>query len=305
VFERKIRILINFLGRCYRSSNEVLFHCPKCDHHKKKLSVNVDKNVFKCWICDYNGRDIYRLVRAYGKYEDVQDWKSVANIIDFSERAEEKEEEKISLSLPKEFITLTGNKVAPLSIAARKYLKSRGITEQQIAWWKMGYCPDGKYSNRIIIPSFDLEGELNYFISRAYDDNWMKYLNPPSNKDFIFNELYLDWNKDVTIVEGVFDAIVVGNAIPLLGSTLREDSYIFQKIVDKCDKVYIALDEDAKKKESKIGRILTSYGVDVYRVDTSGFEDVGEMDSSIFHERKKSAEFLSLDNYLLERILFQ
>jgi hypothetical protein len=133
----------------------------------------------------------------------------------------------------------------------------------------------------------------------------MKYLNPPSNKDFIFNELYLDWNKDVTIVEGVFDAIVVGNAIPLLGSTLREDSYIFQKIVDKCDKVYIALDEDAKKKESKIGRILTSYGVDVYRVDTSGFEDVGEMDSSIFQERKKTAEFLSLDNYLLERILFQ
>ena len=305
MFERKIRILINFLGRCYRSSNEVLFHCPKCDHHKKKLSVNVDKNVFKCWICDYNGRDIYRLVRAYGKHEDIQDWKSVANIIDFSERAEEKEEEKITLSLPKEFITLTGNKVSPLSIAARKYLKSRGITEQQIAWWKMGYCPDGKYSNRIIIPSFDLEGELNYFISRAYNDNWMKYLNPPSNKDFIFNELYLDWNKDVTIVEGVFDAIVVGNAIPLLGSTLREDSYIFQKIVDKCDKVYIALDEDAKKKDSKIGRILTSYGVDVYRVDTSAVEDVGEMDSSIFQERKKSAEFLSLDNYLLERILFQ
>ena len=38
-----------------------------------------------------------------------------------------------------------------------------------------------------------------------------KYYNPPVEKDFIFNELYLDWNKDITIVEGVFDAIVARN----------------------------------------------------------------------------------------------
>ncbi len=304
MFERKIQILINFLGRYYRSSNETLFYCPKCQHHKRKLSVNVEKNVFKCWICDYNGRDIYRLVRSYGDASDIAEWKKLSNVIDFAEHEKEKEPE-IQVRLPKEFVTLTGKESSPLSRAARKYLQSRGVTMDQIVWWKMGYCPDGQYANRIIIPSFNLEGDLNYFISRAYDDNWMKYLNPSSNKDFIFNELYLDWNKDITIVEGVFDAIVVGNAIPLLGSTLREDSYIFQKIVDKCDKVYIALDEDAKKKESKIGRILTSYGVDVYRVDTSDFGDVGEMDPATFQARKKIAEVLSLDNYLLERILFQ
>ena len=232
MFERKIQILINFLGRYYRSSNETLFYCPKCQHHKRKLSVNVEKNVFKCWICDYNGRDIYRLVRSYGDASDIAEWKKLSNVIDFAEHEKEKEPE-IQVRLPKEFVTLTGKESSPLSRAARKYLQSRGVTMDQIVWWKMGYCPDGQYANRIIIPSFNLEGDLNYFISRAYDDNWMKYLNPSSNKDFIFNELYLDWNKDITIVEGVFDAIVVGNAIPLLGSTLREDSYIFQKIVDK------------------------------------------------------------------------
>jgi DNA primase len=304
VFDRKSQILINFLGNYYRSSHETLFYCPKCQHHKRKLSVNIEKNVFKCWICDYNGRDIYRLVRSFGGSNNVAEWKKISNVIDFAEQEKETEPE-IQVGLPEEFVTLTGKESSPLSMGARKYLQSRGVTLDQIVWWKMGYCPDGQYANRIIVPSFNLEGNLNYFISRAYDDNWMKYLNPASNKDFIFNELYLDWNKDITIVEGVFDAIVVGNAIPLLGSTLREDSYIFQKIVNKCDKVYIALDEDAKKKESKIGRILTSYGVDVYRVDTSGFGDVGEMDQEIFKARKKTSEVLSLDNYLLERILFQ
>ena len=183
-------------------------------------------------------------------------------------------------------------------------MKSRGVTYEDILWWKIGFCPDGEYKERIIIPSFDLKGNVNYFIARNYGYGWGKYQNPPAEKDFVFNELYLDWNKDITIVEGVFDAIVARNAIPLLGSTLRESSYIFQKIVEKCGKVYLALDSDAKEKEDRIIRLLLSYGVDCYRVDTSGVGDVGEMDKKTFQARKKTSTFVSLDNYLLEKLSF-
>jgi len=240
-------------------------------------------------------------VRSHGSHVDRQDWKKVANIVDFSEQ---ENEQHITVELPKEFITLTGKNISPLSVPARNYLKERGIIEEQLIWWKMGYCPDGKYANRIIVPSFNMEGELTYFISRSYDNNWIKYLNPPAEKDFIFNELYLDWNKDIIIVEGVFDAIVAGNAIPLLGSTLRENSYVFQKIIEKCDRVYVALDSDAREKESRIGKLFMSYGVDVYGIDTSGFGDIGEMDKETFQTRKKTATFLSLDDYLLEKLSF-
>jgi len=301
VLERKRRILVNFLGNPYKSSGEYLFKCPKCNHHKRKLSVNFDKNVFKCWICDYSGKNIFYLVRSHGSHVDRQDWKKIANIVDFSEQ---ENEQHITVELPKEFITLTGKNISPLSVPARNYLKERGIIEEQLIWWKMGYCPDGKYANRIIVPSFNMEGELTYFISRSYDNNWIKYLNPPAEKDFIFNELYLDWNKDIIIVEGVFDAIVAGNAIPLLGSTLRENSYVFQKIIEKCDRVYVALDSDAREKESRIGKLFMSYGVDVYGIDTSGFGDIGEMDKETFQTRKKTATFLSLDDYLLEKLSF-
>ena len=303
MLERKISILINFLGSYDKSKDEYLFYCPKCKHHKKKLSTNLDKNMFKCWVCDYTGRDIYRLVCSHGNSKDRQDWKSVAGIVDFSD-IDDGEEEETAVTLPEEFITLTGKKISPLSIEARNYLKQRGLPDEEIVWWKMGYCPDGKYAKRIIIPSFDMEGDLNYFVSRSYNDNWLKYLNPPLIKDFIFNELYLDWNKDVVIVEGVFDAVVARNAIPLLGSTLRETSYIFQRIAEKCDKIYIALDRDARAKEDKIIQLLLSYGVDCYRVGTSGFGDVGEMDKETFQARKKTATFVSLDNYLLEKLAF-
>jgi len=301
--ERKLRIIRDFLGSYYKSKDEFLFHCPKCNHHRKKLSLNFDKNVFKCWVCDYVGKDIGRLVYSYGKPENKSEWKTIAGVVDFSEI--NKEKEKIYVTLPEEFITLTGKIINPLSIPARQYLKERGITNDDIMWWKMGYCPDGKYKERIIIPSFDLNGNINYFIARSYTPGgWQKYCNPPSEKDFIFNDLYLDWDKDITIVEGVFDAIVARNAIPLLGSTLRENSYIFQKIVDKCGKIYIALDSDAKAKEDKIGKLLLSYGVDCYRVDTSGFGDIGEMDKKTFQARKKTSTFVSLDNYLWEKLSF-
>ena len=302
MLERKRKILNNFLGRSYKSNEEYLYKCPKCGHHKRKLSVNFDKNVFKCWICDYSGKNIFYLVRSHGSHADKQDWKKVANIVDFSEQ--EKEIQKIEVELPKEFITLTGKHISPLSIPARKYLADRGITEEQIIWWKMGYCPDGKYANRIVVPSFDMDGELTYFISRSYDNNWIKYLNPPAEKDFIFNELYLDWNKDITIVEGVFDAVAVGNAIPLLGSTIKEDSYIFQTIVEKCDTLYFALDADAAAKEDKIINLFMSYGIECYKIDTTGFDDVGEMDKATYKDRKENAELLSFGNYL-ERLLYQ
>jgi len=303
--DRKLKIVKEFLGSFYKSKDEFLFHCPKCKHHKKKLSLNFDKNVFKCWICDYVGKDIGRLVYSYGNSDTKNQWRTLTGVVDFSE-VDEVEDEKIVVKLPEEFISLTSKQVNPLSIMVRQYLKSRGLTRDDLVWWKMGYCPDGEYGKRIIIPSFDINGEVNYFIARSYTSgDWQRYKNPPAERDFIFNELYLDWNKDITIVEGVFDAIVAGNAIPLLGSTLRENSYIFQKIIANCDKVYIALDDDAKSKEFKISDLFRLYGVDVYRIDTSGFGDVGGMDKKTFQARKKTAAFLSLDNYLLEKLSLQ
>ena len=66
----KLKIIKNVLGRGYQSGEEHLFSCPFCGHHKKKMSVNVDKSVFKCWICDKSGRDLGYIVRKFGTRED-------------------------------------------------------------------------------------------------------------------------------------------------------------------------------------------------------------------------------------------
>ena len=174
------------------------------------------------------------------------------------------------------------------------------MTKKDILKWKIGYCPEGRYGGRIIIPSFNSDGNVNYFIARSYVGHQRKYLNPRANKDIIFNQLSVDWDSPVTLVEGVFDAIVAGeNAIPILGSTLRNTTKLFQAIAINDTPVYLALDEDAKKKTGQIIKNMLEYDIELFNVDTSGCEDVGSMTNQVFNERKQKAETVDYDNFFL------
>ena len=306
----KRKILVDILGDFNSEGNsQLLFNCPLCEHHKKKLSVNICKNMFKCWVCDYSGRNIYRIVRRYGTYSNKQNWLNFDQQIEVSEFNEKlfgkvEPEKEVFLTLPNKFISLA-NKVLP-STALRpiNYLESRGLTKEDMIRWKIGYCAEGKYAGRIIVPSFASCGRVNYYVGRSYDNNWKKYLNPNVSRNIIFNHLYVDFSEDVVLVEGVFDAIKAGeNSIPLLGSTLIESSFLFQQIVKNDSAVYLALDSDVEHKTNKIIELLLKYDIELYKIDCGAYEDVGEMPKSIFKEKKQTAEFLNTNNYLLSKVM--
>ena len=101
------------------------------------------------------------------------------------------------------------------------------------------------------------------------------------------------------MVEGVFDALVAGNAVPILGSTLRAGSRLLREIVRNDTPVYVALDPDAATKERKVIKTLLEYDVELYKIDVSGYEDVGSMSKQVFQKRKDNAVLIDADNYLL------
>jgi|TARA_R110000824_G_scaffold79823_4_gene201089 hypothetical protein len=302
------KILYATLGQSWDRGSELLFTCPTCNHHKRKFSVNLDKNVYKCWICDYYGRNIRRVVRRFGSFTQLQRWDQITDRTDISRFAElfmDEVEEQVEtkLELPEEFVSLA-NKNLPLSAnRALRYLGERGVTRRDIVRWKMGFCYDGEYGGRIIIPSFGDSGYPNYFIARSYVGHFMKYKNPQASKNVVFNDLFVNWNQDLTIVEGAFDAVRAGNAVPILGSTLRKDSELLRKIVRNDTPCYIALDPDAASKERRVIQTLLRYDVELYKVDVGGYEDVGSMPREIFDERKASAAFIDRENYLLLDLL--
>lgn len=308
MISEKIKIVSDVLGYPKRQSSEHLYTCPYCNHHKKKFSVNFDRNVFKCWVCDARGRNIRRIIRRFGSFTQLKEWDKLTGIVDHSRLefnlfAEEEEQQEQIISLPKEFKTLTG-KPNVVDKRALCYLEKRQIEPCDLALYKIGYCSEGEYEGRIIIPSFNIDGYVNYFIARSFDGHWMRYKNPDASRDIIFNELLIDWDSDVILVEGVFDAIFAGNAVALLGSTLREESKLFQHIIKNDSSVFIALDPDAEDKAMKIARTLLKYDVEVWKIDLPAGEDVSSIGKEAFTELKKSA-VLMRDNqdWILKRKL--
>jgi DNA primase len=308
MIEDKRKIVTQILGSYWQKGDEHLYHCPYCGHHKKKMSINFSNGFWKCWVCDTRGKNIYRIVRKFGNYQQRQKYRELQGLVDLTDFEEMFKEynniqEKQILEMPEGFVSLCNKDLPMDSTDAFRYLSSRGIGRREILKWKIGYCKEGRYAGRIIIPSFDMEGDLNYFIARSYVGHTRRYLNPPANRDLVFNELNIDWDEPIVLVEGVFDAIAAGgNAIPILGSTLREGSRLFQAIAIHDTPVYMALDHDAEKKAEWIIKSMLRYDLEVHKVPIDD-EDVGEMGNKEFKERLGSSRQIKSDMYFFEKVL--
>ena len=171
-----------------------------------------------------------------------------------ADKFEKKEKVFKKLELPKEYKKFED--INPLHIPRKEafnYLKKRGISQEIIDKYQIGLCVEGEYSGRIIVPSFNKKGELNFFVSRSWDTkSKLKYKNPEAAKDFlIFNESLIDFKKDIYIVEGVFDSFFLDNSIALLGKFINDN--MWEKLYTNAKKdIIICLDGDAYDDAKKL-----------------------------------------------------
>ena len=299
-----ITILDNTLGAgTSLKGNEQAHHCPFCHHHKKKLQVNLDTQYWHCWVCDSKGRSIQSLLRKLNV--DVRDIQKVRDIYgDESPSTTTQEEFVVKLQLPKEFKSLyqKPKSINPIYSQAIHYLKQRSIGIGEILRYNIGYCEEGLYEGRIIIPSYDCNGELNYFIARSfYEDNKMKYKNPPVNRNVIVFENQINWNEPITLVEGAFDAFSVKrNAIPLLGKFLptKLKDKIFEMGVKE---ITILLDSDAVDDSTKHTEFFQKNGIAVKNIIPKG-KDAGEMEFEELTQLIKQTEETGWDDLILSKL---
>jgi|TARA_B100000073_G_scaffold112691_1_gene91004 DNA primase len=262
-------LLEKVLGISYQMKNgESAYHCPFCNHHKKKLQVNFETQKWHCWVCNQGGHKIGILLRKINAPKQIIS--EVLKILgDYKGVKYEKDEKtEYNVSLPQCYKPLWKKSEDPLYKNAIHYLRQRGIGGIDILRYSMGYCTSNGYSNRIIIPSYDKDGKLNYFIARdMFPNSKFKYKNPPMSKDMIGFEMYINWNEPIVLCEGVFDAIAIrNNAIPLLGKFLSKT--LLKKLAEKQPKeVYVALDNDAKKDAIKLVKFLMDSGIKTYLLE--------------------------------------
>ena len=250
--------------------NELLFYCPFCParHYKPKLAIRMSSGsaVYHCWICETKGRSLYHLFRKLNATPfQIEELNRLTKSDYFiSDNVSDKQ----PLSLPPEFIPLWIPNSMPEYKHAMLYAKRRGISVEDIMKYMIGYADSGTYRNMLIIPSYDKDGKLNYFVGRSfYNDSVIKYKNPPVSKDVIGFEFFLSYLLPLIICEGPLDAInIKRNTIPLFGKTLSgklKSRLVKRDISD----IYFALDRDAMSEVVKIAEEFMGLGKQVYIVD--------------------------------------
>mgnify|MGYP000002632713 FL=1 len=274
------------------------YNCPFCNHSKPKLEINFTENKggynpWNCWVCNTKGKTIstlFKKIKAPPEkftelYKLVKTKDAVETVVESSD-----------IELPKDFKSIIGS----TNLTARKaykYLKKRNLTNDDILKYNIGYCNYGKYRDMVIIPSYNADGKLNYFISRSFiEDSFIKYRNPDCSRNIIPFELFINFDLPIILCEGAFDAIAIKrNAIPLLGKNIQTN--LLKKIVkSSVEKIYIALDTDAIKQALKHCEYLINQGKEVYLVELEG-KDPSEMGFENF--TKLIQNTLPLDEYQL------
>jgi len=258
-------------GQSLKKSNEYMWWSPFTQHHKPKLQVNIQTGKWHCWVSNQGGHNLYQLFKKVGAgYNDFKELNKLLGDVSFYKK--QGDDTPDTVRLPQEYKSLSDPfDTSIIKEHAIRFLRKRGITKEDITRYNLGYCQSGKYNNRIIIPSYDSKGQLNYFVGRDFYSSNFKYMNPPNvAKDVIGFDLYVNWSLPIILVEGVFDAMSVkNNSIPLFGKTILPKLY--KKIVEKKVKdIFIILDSDAFNDAIRMTEKFVNEGINVNFVKLDG-----------------------------------
>lgn len=259
---RLLSVLEEVLGSSESAGkSDIVFNCPFCNHHKKKLSVNLTNQKYHCWICETKGRSIVNLFYKCGAAKNQIE--QLKNVLEYYQMKNDSpiDNPTILLKLPDEYLSL--HKVPNKTVLdfLKKYKPS--FTAHDIIRHKVGYCLSGKYAGRIILPSYDKNGTLNFFEGRDFTGlSPYKYLGAPVKiNDIIINEFFLDFKSPIVIVEGFFDSISVKRNVTYLTGSIISEKLKHRLLMEETPLVYIAIDPDKKKQAIKYCIELGSIGI--------------------------------------------
>jgi hypothetical protein len=255
--------------------NEYGFLCPnpKCTSAKQgkvRLWVNPEKDTFNCWHCGFSGKSLAAImVQGSKEHREYLESKPAAKKSVFARPVEVQKPRCVSLPAGFTPIRLSGEaREAPYVT----YLRRRGVSDDTIGLYRMGYVDFGPLSGRVVVPSFDALGMPNFWSARSIypTEKTFSYRLPDASKDVVSNEHLVNWTEPVYLVEGIFDEVAIGpQAISLYGKFLQP--LLAKRLVEhRPPVVYVCLDSDARKEALELMEQLVGYDITCALVDLPG-----------------------------------
>lgn len=256
--------IVQIIGECVelkRSGTRFLGLCPFHGEKTPSFSVHSGQQFFHCFGCGESG-DVFSFMMKYHGLDFPEAVKTLANRyhIVLPERRRSKEEELRARS--RELLFAVNEKAATMysqylresdgAKAATVYLRRRGVTEDILSRFRIGYAPavevegwnylGGKFSgtelktaieagllvekekggtydrfrDRIVFPISDISGRVCGFGGRIVGDGQPKYLNSPESLVFNKSRLLLGLYQQKEDIRRQNEAVIVEGNFDLI-----------------------------------------------------------------------------------------
>ncbi len=223
----KVR-LSDFIGQfvnLVERGNSFVGNCPFHNEKTPSFNVNNDKSLFYCFGCKAGGN----IINFISKYKNLQFVESLIYISQYSgipyiydkKTSQISTEAKLLTNILCKSNTLFKELLEKKKIAY-SYLKQRGITDEALKIFNIGYAPDhknllkyleleglsfdeikktdlliknnkgeffGRFSNRITFPIYNFSNDIVGFGARTIQDSKIKYIN--SQESLVFKKSQL------------------------------------------------------------------------------------------------------------------
>lgn len=269
-------------GKATGKTDEWLLNCWRCDG-QQKLYFNVKKNIGFCQKCS-KPMGLQELLQEAGISLNL----SKQAIAEFIKEARDNEVQDVGVrdyvaaklfsknsafltvegeapaaAMPQHYFTLEEGQSLPDGRKALQYLLNRGFQKSVLFDLQFGFCVDGKYGGRIIVPFWE-NNKIVYWQARDFTNTQKpKILNPYSEhcklgkSDVLFNYDKLKRLEVVVICESWGSALAVGtHATGINGKHLS--SVQLRKLLQLPASLFIVLlDAGAEVQASAIAKTLS------------------------------------------------
>lgn len=296
----KVQFLERILGSGTKANRDYYqFHCPFCNHPKRKLGVSLDTGKWKCWVCPSKGLTVYNLLYKLG--QSKQQIELSHQLWPYQNKVQITPTNIVKTpQLPLEYKHIwKQHSNNNLRLKALDYLLSeRGLTYADVMKHLVGFCDSGSYNNMVIFPSYQSDNlQLNYYSARTFTNSFYKFKDPVDlPKTVILDDWLINWNEPVILTESRLDAIAIKrNAIPLNGKGICNNLRL--KILESnTNKLIYALDGDALDDAKLNSEYFLKNGIEIYITEFPENEDPNSLGFDLVWEYIDSAKQFTMDD---------
>jgi len=307
-----IEFLKSKLGKCKNTKHGyeqyafkcIDVNCPSHNKNKNKLEINIDdpnKPLIHCWVCGLSGRNWFTIFKST---ESISELKSILPLSQISDdeggdilTAAKDIKKILSQSILKNSINdnltektlgnytqVYNSDIVLQNIALGYLIGKRGLTKRDIK--RNNLLISENFLDYIILPSYDINGDMNYFVGRNYRKASKR--KPHYNcsiigsSEIIFNEFRIDFSKPIILVEGIMDYIKLTEHYDNIGFMIGVDninSMLLGKIKENKTKTVIMFDSDdaGVYGSRRVHEELSLYDISHKTIRLNGAKDVAEM----------------------------